>query len=35
MRVFLSTDGSRDDVEPIVGLALQLRAPGVMPAGVW
>ena len=35
MRVSLSTDGSRADVEPMVGLALQWQAPGVMPAGVW
>jgi hypothetical protein len=46
MRVLLSTYGSRRDVEPMVGLAVQLRAlgaegcdslvaTGVMPAGVW
>jgi UDP:flavonoid glycosyltransferase YjiC (YdhE family) len=46
MRVLLSTYGSRGDVEPMVGLAVQLRAlgaegcdalvaTGVMPAGVW
>jgi vancomycin aglycone glucosyltransferase len=28
MRVLLSTYGSRGDVEPIVGLAVQLRALG-------
>jgi hypothetical protein len=32
MRVLLSTTGSRGDVEPMVGLAVQL---GVMPNGVW
>jgi UDP:flavonoid glycosyltransferase YjiC (YdhE family) len=46
MRVLLSTCGSRGDAEPMVGLAVQLRAfgaegcdapvaTGVMPAGVW
>jgi hypothetical protein len=45
MRVLLSTYGSRGDVEPIVGLAVQLRIPteggdalvatGMVPAGVW
>ena len=46
MRVLLSTYGSRGDVESMVGLAVQLRAPGaegcdalvatgVTPAGVW
>jgi UDP:flavonoid glycosyltransferase YjiC (YdhE family) len=46
MRVSLSTYGSRGDVEPIVGLAVQLRSLGaegcdalvatsVTPAGVW
>jgi UDP:flavonoid glycosyltransferase YjiC (YdhE family) len=46
MRVLLSTYGSRGDVEPLVGLAVQLRAlgaegcdalgaTGVTPAGVW
>jgi UDP:flavonoid glycosyltransferase YjiC (YdhE family) len=46
MRVLLSTYGSRGDVEPTVGLAVQLRAlgakgcdalvaTGVTPAGVW
>jgi UDP:flavonoid glycosyltransferase YjiC (YdhE family) len=46
MRVLLSTYGSRGDVEPMVGLAAQLRAlgaegcdalvaAGVTPAGVW
>jgi UDP:flavonoid glycosyltransferase YjiC (YdhE family) len=46
MRVLLSTYGSRGDVEPMVGLAVRLRALGtegsdalvataVMPAGVW
>ena len=46
MRVLLSTYGSRGDVEPMVGLAVQLRAlaaegcdalvaTGVMPAGAW
>jgi UDP:flavonoid glycosyltransferase YjiC (YdhE family) len=46
MRVLFSTYGSRGDVEPLVGLAVQLRALGaegcdalvptdVMPAGVW
>jgi len=46
MRVLLSTYGSREDVEPMVRLAVQLRALGaeacdvvvatcVMPAGVW
>ena len=47
MRVWLSTYASRaGDVEPMVGLAVQLRAlgaegcdalvaTGVMPAGVW
>ena len=35
MRVLLSTYGSRADVEPMAGLALQLRALGAqMPAGV-
>ena len=45
MRVLLSTSGSRGDVEPMVGLAVQLRAlgaeegdalvaTGVMPGGV-
>ena len=45
MRVLLSTYGSRGDVEPMVGLAVQLRALGgegrdapaataVTPAGV-
>ncbi len=28
MRVLLSTYGSRGDVEPMVGLAVRLRAPG-------
>ena len=28
MRVLLSTYGSRGDAEPMMGLALQLRAPG-------
>ena len=46
MRVVLSTYGSRADVEPMVGLGVQLRAlgtegcdalaaTGVTPAGVW
>jgi UDP:flavonoid glycosyltransferase YjiC (YdhE family) len=42
MRVLLSTSGSRGEVEPMVGLAVQLRAlgaedvaTGVTPAGVW
>ena len=46
MRVLLSTCGSRGDVEPMVGLAVQLRAlgaegcdvlvaTGLTPAGVW
>jgi UDP:flavonoid glycosyltransferase YjiC (YdhE family) len=46
MRVLLSTYGSRGDVEPMVGLAVQLRAlgaegcdalvaTGVTPTGVW
>jgi len=46
MWVLLSTYGSRGDVEPMVGLAVQLRAlgaegcdalvaTGVTPAGVW
>jgi UDP:flavonoid glycosyltransferase YjiC (YdhE family) len=46
MRVLLSTYGSRGDVEPMVGLAVQLRAlgadgcdavvaTGVTPAGAW
>ena len=46
MRALLSTYGSRGDVEPMVGLAVQLRAlgadgcdalvaSGVTPAGVW
>jgi hypothetical protein len=46
MRVLLTAYGSRGDVEPIVGLAVQLRAigaegfdalavGGVVPAGVW
>jgi UDP:flavonoid glycosyltransferase YjiC (YdhE family) len=46
MRVLLSTYGSRGDVEPMVQLAVQLRAlgaegcdalvaTGVTPAGVW
>ena len=40
MRVLSSTYGSREDVEPMVGLAVRLRAlgapaaGGVMPAGV-
>ena len=40
MRVLLSTYGSRGDVEPMVGVAVRLRAlgapaaGGVMPAGV-
>lgn len=28
MRVLLSTDGSRGDIEPMVGLAVRLRALG-------
>jgi len=28
MRVSLSTDGSRGEAEPMVGLGVQLRAPG-------
>ena len=46
MRVSLPTYGSRRDVEPMVGLAVRLRAlgakgcdalvaTGVTPAGVW
>jgi UDP:flavonoid glycosyltransferase YjiC (YdhE family) len=46
MRALLSTCRSRGDVEPMVGLAVQLRAlgaercdalvaTGVMPAGGW
>jgi hypothetical protein len=46
MRVLSSTYGSRGDVEPTVGLAVQLRAlgaegcdalaaGGMVPAGVW
>lgn len=40
MRVLLSTHGSRGDIEPMVGLAVRLRAlgalaAGVMSAGVW
>ena len=46
MRVLVSTYGSRRDVEPMVGLAVQLRtfgaegcdalvATGMVPAGVW
>jgi UDP:flavonoid glycosyltransferase YjiC (YdhE family) len=46
MRVLLSTSGSRGDVEPMEGLAVQFRAlgaegcdalvaTGVTPAGVW
>jgi UDP:flavonoid glycosyltransferase YjiC (YdhE family) len=46
MRVLLSTYGSRGDVEPMVGLAVQFRAlgaegcdalvaTGAMPTGVW
>ena len=46
MRVLLTTYGSRGDVEPMEGLAVQLRAlgaegrdalvaTGVTPAGVW
>jgi hypothetical protein len=46
MRVLLSMYGSRGDVEPMVGLAVQLRAlgaegfpalapGGMVPAGVW
>jgi len=46
MRVLLATYGSRGDVEPMVGFAVQLLAlgaegcdalvaPGVTPAGVW
>jgi UDP:flavonoid glycosyltransferase YjiC (YdhE family) len=46
MRVLLSTYGSRGDVEPMAGLAVQLRtlgaegcdvlvATGMVPAGVW
>ena len=46
MRVSLSTYGSRGDIEPMAGLAVQLRtfgaegcdalaATGVTPVGVW
>jgi hypothetical protein len=46
MRVLLSTYGSRGDAEPMVGLAVRLRAlgaeefdalaaGGMVPAGVW
>jgi hypothetical protein len=46
MRVLSSTDGSRGDVEPVVGLAVQSRAlgaegcdalvvTGLTPAGAW
>jgi hypothetical protein len=46
MRVLSSTYGSREDVEPMVGLAVRLRAldaegcdplvaTGVTPTGVW
>ena len=46
MRVLLSPRESREDVQPMVGLAVQLRAlgvegcyslvaTGVTPAGVW
>jgi UDP:flavonoid glycosyltransferase YjiC (YdhE family) len=46
MHVLLSTYASRGDVEPMVGLAVRLRAlgaegcdalvaTGVMPAGTW
>jgi UDP:flavonoid glycosyltransferase YjiC (YdhE family) len=46
MRVLLSTYGSGGDVEPMAGLAVQLRtlgaegcdalvATGMVPAGVW
>jgi UDP:flavonoid glycosyltransferase YjiC (YdhE family) len=46
MRVLLSTYGSRGDVDPMVALAVRLRAlgadgcdalvaTGVTPAGVW
>ena len=46
MRVLLSTSGSRGDVEPMVGLAVQFRAlgaegcdalvvTGMTPTGVW
>jgi hypothetical protein len=46
MRVLLSTYGSRGDVKPMVGLAVQVRALGaeggdallatlLMPTGVW
>jgi hypothetical protein len=46
MRVLSSTCGSRADVEPMVGLAVRLRAlgaegfdalaaGGIVPAGVW
>ena len=44
MRVLLSTYGPRDDVEPMVGLAVRaldaeacdaLVATGALPAGVW
>ncbi len=46
MRVLLTTYGSRGDVDPMVGLAVRLRALGaegfdalaagsMVPAGVW
>ena len=46
MRLLLSTYASRGDVEPMVGLAVELRAlgaegcdalvaTGAMPAGLW
>jgi UDP:flavonoid glycosyltransferase YjiC (YdhE family) len=38
MRALLTTYGSRGDVQPLVGLAVQVRAPraaGVMPTGGW
>ena len=46
MRVLLTTYGSRADVDPMVGLAVRLRAlgaeglialaaGGMVPAGVW
>ena len=46
MRVLLTTYGSRGDVEPLVGLAVRVRAlgaegfgalaaGGMVPAGVW
>jgi hypothetical protein len=35
MRVLLTTYGSRADVEPMVGLAVQTWALGAWPTGGW